>query len=90
MRAARRTVELRLLLPIILLVPLGFVVTNIAVDLTAPTTPLADDAPFHLCCAPAAASERLQRLRDLGFDDAVLLVKTPTEANLVAARALLR
>lgn len=66
------------------------VVTNVAVDLTAPTTPLADDAPFHLCCAPAAASERLQRLRDLGFDDAVLLVKTPTEANLAAARALLR
>ena len=66
------------------------VVTNIAVDLTAPTTPLADDAPFHLCCAPAAASERLQRLRDLGFDDAVLLVKTPTEANLATARALLR
>ncbi len=32
MRIARRTVELRLLLPIILLVPLGFVVTHIAVS----------------------------------------------------------
>ena len=66
------------------------IVTNIAVDLTAPTGPLAGDAPFHLCCAPAAASERLQWLHDLGFDDAVLVVKTPTEANLDAARALLR
>jgi alkanesulfonate monooxygenase SsuD/methylene tetrahydromethanopterin reductase-like flavin-dependent oxidoreductase (luciferase family) len=66
------------------------IVTNIAVDLTAPTGPRDDDAPFHLCCAPAAATERLQRLRDLGFDDAVLVVKAPTEANLAAARALLR
>jgi alkanesulfonate monooxygenase SsuD/methylene tetrahydromethanopterin reductase-like flavin-dependent oxidoreductase (luciferase family) len=66
------------------------VVTNIAVDLAAPTAPRDDDGPFHLCGAPAAASERLQQLRDLGFDDAVLVVKAPTEANLAAVRALLR
>ena len=48
------------------------------------------DAPFDLRCPPAAASERLRRLRDLGFDYAVLVVRSATEANLAAARALLR
>jgi len=66
------------------------IVTNIAVDLTAPSAALDADAPFDLRCPPAAASERLQRLRDLGFDDAVLLIRAATEENLAAARALLR
>ena len=66
------------------------VVTNIAVDLSVPTGPRDDDGPFDLRCAPAAAAERLRQLRDLGFDDAVLVMKSPTEANLAAARALLR
>src|SRR5262249_34534177 len=43
------------------------IVTNIAVDLTVPTTPLDDNSPFHLRCAPDAAAERLRRLVDLGF-----------------------
>jgi alkanesulfonate monooxygenase SsuD/methylene tetrahydromethanopterin reductase-like flavin-dependent oxidoreductase (luciferase family) len=66
------------------------VVTNIAVDLTVPTEPLPDSAPFHLRCAPDAAARRLQQVRELGFDDAILVLKTPTEAGLAAARALLR
>jgi alkanesulfonate monooxygenase SsuD/methylene tetrahydromethanopterin reductase-like flavin-dependent oxidoreductase (luciferase family) len=66
------------------------IVTNIAVDLSAPTEPLPDSAPFHLRCAPDAAARRLQQVRDLGFDDAILVLKTPTEAGLAAARALLR
>jgi alkanesulfonate monooxygenase SsuD/methylene tetrahydromethanopterin reductase-like flavin-dependent oxidoreductase (luciferase family) len=66
------------------------IVTNIATDLSASTEPLDDKAPFHLRCAPDAAARRLQQLRDLGFDDAVLVLKTPTEANLAAARALVR
>jgi alkanesulfonate monooxygenase SsuD/methylene tetrahydromethanopterin reductase-like flavin-dependent oxidoreductase (luciferase family) len=66
------------------------IVTNIAVDLSAPTEPLPDTAPFHLRCAPDAAARRLQQVRDLGFDDAVLVLKTPTEAGLAAARALVR
>jgi len=66
------------------------IATNIAVDLSAPSAALDADAPFDLRCPPAAAAERLHRLRDLGFDDAVLVVRTPTEANLAAARALLR
>jgi hypothetical protein len=49
-------------------------VSTCAVDLTAPTSPLGDDEPFHLRCAPAEATRRLQRLVDLGYDD-ILLVK---------------
>ena len=64
--------------------------TNIAVDLAAPTEPLPDRAPFHRRCAPDAAARRLQQVRDLGFDDAILVLKTPTEAGLAAVRALLR
>jgi len=66
------------------------IVTNIALDLHAPTAPLDDRAPFHLRCAPEAAARRLWQLRELGFDDAVLVVRAPTEANLASARELLR
>ena len=66
------------------------IVTNVAVDLTAPTEPLPDTAPFHLRCASEEAARRLAQLRDLGFDDAVLVLNRPTEAGLAAARALLR
>ena len=66
------------------------IVTNIGLDLEAPTAPLDDHAPFHLRCAPDAAARRLRQLRDLGFDDAVLVLRAPTEANLAGARELLR
>ena len=66
------------------------IVTNIAVDLSAPPAPLPDTAPFHLRCAPETAARRLRQVRDLGFDDAILVLKTPTEAGLAAARALAR
>ena len=66
------------------------IVTNIAVDLAGPTEPCPDDGPFHLRCAPDVAAQRIRRLRDLGFDDAVLVVKSGSEANLAAARALLK
>jgi hypothetical protein len=65
------------------------IATNISVDLTGPTEPCPDDGPFHLRCAPDVAAQRLGRLRDLGFDDAVLVLKGASEANLAAARALL-
>jgi len=64
------------------------IVTNIAVDLTVPTTALDDDAPFHLRCTPETAAERLQRLADLGFDDAVLYHRSPTEGDLSTMRGL--
>jgi len=66
------------------------IATNISVDLTGPTEPCPDDGPFHLRCAPEEAARRLRRLRDLGFDDAVLVLRNGSEANLAAARALLK
>jgi alkanesulfonate monooxygenase SsuD/methylene tetrahydromethanopterin reductase-like flavin-dependent oxidoreductase (luciferase family) len=75
-------------------------VSTCAVDLTAPTTPLAYDEPFHLRCDPAEASRRLTILADLGYDD-ILLVKADhtrraplyepdyTAADLAAIRGLL-
>jgi alkanesulfonate monooxygenase SsuD/methylene tetrahydromethanopterin reductase-like flavin-dependent oxidoreductase (luciferase family) len=65
------------------------IVTNIVVDLEAATTDLDDHAPFHLRCAPDAAAERLQRLADLGYDDAVLVQRSQTEQGLRCMRELL-
>lgn len=66
------------------------VTTNISVDLTGSSEEACpDDGPFHLRCAPAVAARRLRRLRDLGFDDAVLVLKGASEAHPAAARALL-
>jgi len=39
------------------------IVTNIAADLDQPTTPLPDDAPFHLRCDPTEAARRLRVVR---------------------------
>ena len=64
------------------------IVTNIAVDLDQPTTELDDTAPFQLRCDRATAARRLRRLADLGFDDAVLVRATHTEAGLAALRQL--
>jgi alkanesulfonate monooxygenase SsuD/methylene tetrahydromethanopterin reductase-like flavin-dependent oxidoreductase (luciferase family) len=66
------------------------IVTNIAADLDAPTDPMSDDVPFHLKADAKTAGERLKRLADLGFDDAVLVPRTHTEASLAPLRALLR
>jgi alkanesulfonate monooxygenase SsuD/methylene tetrahydromethanopterin reductase-like flavin-dependent oxidoreductase (luciferase family) len=65
------------------------IVTNIAVDLEEPTAPLPDDGPFHLRCGREAAAERLRRLADLGFDDAILVRRSHNESRLAAMRALL-
>ena len=66
------------------------IVTNISLDLAAPTEPLADsDNAFHLRCAPGAARERLQKLADAGFDDAVVVYRGEGPADLPAIRALL-
>lgn len=64
------------------------IVTNIVVDLEAPTTEMEDHMPFHLRCAPQEAAARLQRLRDLGFDDAIVVQRSQTPAQLAALRAL--
>lgn len=64
------------------------IVTNILVDLTAPTAPLTDEGPYNLRCSPDEARARLGRLAEFGFDDAVLVVEDGSEANLRAVRAL--
>jgi alkanesulfonate monooxygenase SsuD/methylene tetrahydromethanopterin reductase-like flavin-dependent oxidoreductase (luciferase family) len=66
------------------------IVTNIATDLAAPTDALADDVPFHLRCGRDAAADRLGRLADLGFDEAIVVPRGHGEASLAALRALLR
>jgi alkanesulfonate monooxygenase SsuD/methylene tetrahydromethanopterin reductase-like flavin-dependent oxidoreductase (luciferase family) len=65
------------------------IVTNIVADLDDPTLALDDRAPFHLRCGSGAAAERLRRLADLGFDDAVLVPRRPSAKHLAALRALL-
>ena len=65
------------------------IVTNIPIDLDALTTPLRDDEPYELRCAPEVAAERLQRLAALGFNDAVLMRRTQTERDLARMRKLL-
>ncbi len=63
------------------------IVTNVSIDLAAPTEPLPDNA-FHLRCSSEAAAERLQQLADAGFDDAVVVHRGETPPDLAAIRAL--
>lgn len=58
------------------------IVTNIKLDLTAPTTDMPDDGPFHLCCDPETARERFQRVKDLGYDDAIFVLPNHDAATL--------
>ncbi len=71
------------------------IVGTISVDLRVPTSALPDDGPFHLRCAPADAVERLQRIEELGYDDALITNLNHTEADiteehLVALRAMVK
>jgi alkanesulfonate monooxygenase SsuD/methylene tetrahydromethanopterin reductase-like flavin-dependent oxidoreductase (luciferase family) len=66
------------------------IVTNIAADLDQPDDAMPDDAPFHLRCDARTAATRLERLADLGFDDAILVPAAHTDASLTRLRALLR
>jgi alkanesulfonate monooxygenase SsuD/methylene tetrahydromethanopterin reductase-like flavin-dependent oxidoreductase (luciferase family) len=65
-------------------------VTNIWLDLNATAEPL-DDAkgPYSLMCDPQTAMERLQRLADLGYDDAVVVYHGEGEPDFAAIHALL-
>jgi alkanesulfonate monooxygenase SsuD/methylene tetrahydromethanopterin reductase-like flavin-dependent oxidoreductase (luciferase family) len=65
------------------------IATNIHADLDAPTEPLPDDGPFHLRCDGKTAAERLRWLAGLGYDDAVLVTRRFTDADLAALRALI-
>jgi alkanesulfonate monooxygenase SsuD/methylene tetrahydromethanopterin reductase-like flavin-dependent oxidoreductase (luciferase family) len=65
------------------------ILTNVPVDLAAPTGPLPDDVPFHLRCAPDEAARRLRRVAELGFDDCVLVAARAGAGDLAAIRRLL-
>ena len=64
------------------------VLTNIQYDFDAPTTALPDDGPFHLRCDLGAARERMQRIVELGYDDAVFMLSSRDPAHLEAIRGL--
>jgi alkanesulfonate monooxygenase SsuD/methylene tetrahydromethanopterin reductase-like flavin-dependent oxidoreductase (luciferase family) len=68
-------------------------VSTITVDLHQPTTPFDPDGRFHLECEPAEAAARLQRLADIGYDDALLTrtghsVADLPDEDMVQIRAL--
>jgi len=57
-------------------------VATIPLDLSKPEAHYSDDEEFSLVCGPESASERLHRLEDLGFDDALIVRMNHTEADL--------
>lgn len=65
-------------------------VTNISLDLSAEAQPQDDvSGPFALLCGPEEATRRLQRLADLGYDDALVVHRGPGEPDFAAIRWLL-
>jgi len=60
-------------------------VSTITVNLHAPSTAFDPDARFNLECGPDEAAERLQRLAELGYDDALLTRANHSDADLPEA-----
>ena len=67
------------------------VIANIFTDLRSEPQIPAFGRPLgiSLICSPAEARDRLQRLRDIGFDDALLVCPADDPAQLESIRALL-
>jgi len=49
-------------------------ISSVQLDLTQPEHHLTDDEPFQMRCGPRSAAERFERMREIGYDD-ILLVK---------------
>jgi len=65
------------------------VVTNVVVDLDSPIpSPDGPDDPCDFKCPRGVARERLHRLRELGFDDVVLVPRRHDAEHLQELRAL--
>jgi alkanesulfonate monooxygenase SsuD/methylene tetrahydromethanopterin reductase-like flavin-dependent oxidoreductase (luciferase family) len=64
------------------------VATNIPVDLTAMSEKLSDEDHLDLRCGPAEAAERLQKLAEAGFDDAVVTISNFSEDHMAEVRGL--
>jgi alkanesulfonate monooxygenase SsuD/methylene tetrahydromethanopterin reductase-like flavin-dependent oxidoreductase (luciferase family) len=58
-------------------------VSTITVNLRAASTPFDADARFNLECGPEEAAERLQRLAELGYDDALLTRANHADVDLL-------
>jgi alkanesulfonate monooxygenase SsuD/methylene tetrahydromethanopterin reductase-like flavin-dependent oxidoreductase (luciferase family) len=65
------------------------VLTTIETDLDADAITAGSEGAFSLRCPPRTAADRLARLRDLGFDDAVLRSPRTDPRTLDGLRALL-
>lgn len=63
---------------------------NIPVDFSAESKPLGPDDHLTLRCSPEEGAARLQRLADIGFDDAIVTVHTHTPEHMAQVRALYR
>jgi alkanesulfonate monooxygenase SsuD/methylene tetrahydromethanopterin reductase-like flavin-dependent oxidoreductase (luciferase family) len=57
-------------------------VSTITINLHAPSASFDEDARFHLECGREEAAERLQRLADLGYDDALLARGNYSEVDM--------
>lgn len=65
------------------------IATNVQIDLDATgASQMSDDDRFDLRCAPAVAADRLNRLQDIGFDDAIIFAESPNKDRLSAIREL--
>jgi len=60
------------------------ILANVPVDLSgaAPGWGFADHAEISLVCAPKVARERLDRLRQIGVDDVLVVLENPSRENL--------
>lgn len=66
------------------------ILTNVIVRLDAPAASSENpDDPFDLACPPDVAKKRLAMIKDLGYDDIVLVSRKQDEATLAQIRALL-
>src|SRR5579864_9524230 len=59
-------------------------VSTIRVNLHAETMPFDPDTAFHLECGQEEAAERLHRLAEIGYDDALLTRANHSEADITA------
>ena len=57
-------------------------VSTIRVNLHAESKRFDEDAPFNIECGETEACERLERLAELGYDDALLTRANHTEADI--------
>jgi alkanesulfonate monooxygenase SsuD/methylene tetrahydromethanopterin reductase-like flavin-dependent oxidoreductase (luciferase family) len=58
------------------------VLGTVSVDLRAPSRRISDDEQFNLRCGLEEARERMQRVLELGYDDALLTSLDHTEADI--------